>query len=663
MPEIDGGRVHVLGVDVGGTFTDLVVASDDGVRAVKVPSTPADQAEGVLDAVHRSGIPAADVVALAHGTTVATNALLERTGGSVALLTTEGFRDVVEIGRQARPSLYDLTRRPEPALVPRPHRLTVRERMGPDGVVEPLTGTAVETAVRELATLDVTAVAVCLLFSFRQPEHEQRLGAAIRAALPHLAVSLSSEVLPVFREYERFATTTANAYLQPRVAPYLGNLRRRVQAAGLPDPMVMKSTGGLAKAGEVAEFPVSAVLSGPAGGVVGAAEIAGRAGYTDLLTFDMGGTSTDVAAVVDGQVAMTGAHVVAGVPIALSTVDVHTVGAGGGSVAWVDAGGALRIGPHSAGAVPGPACYGRGGAEPTVSDSDLALGYLAPGAELGGAVRLDKSAALRALAALGTRVGIDAHTVASGVREVTHAVLTQTLRTLTLERGLDPRDLSLVAFGGAGPMHACGLAEGLGVRTVLVPQLSGVLSAYGLATSDRRADYVRSIHAALDQMSVQRWAAVVESLAEKARHDLPESQHRVVADLRYRGQSYELPVDASEFGALAARLHREHERRYGYSLPSDAVELINVRLTATVANPYRQGVADKSSSDQPDGSREVWYGGRWHESVVMNRRALGAGTSLIRPMVIESPDTTCFVAPGWSGRVDDFGTLILEVGA
>src|SRR5215203_661575 len=474
-----------LGVDVGGTFTDLVALSGEGtLLTAKVPSTPDDQSTGVINALSSSEVEPEAVDALAHGMTVATNALLERKGAKTALVTTEGFRDVLEIARQDRPSLYNLTEDRPPPLIPRELRFTVKERMGPDGEAFALDEESLENVVSTIEEAEVEAVAVCLLFAFMHPEHEQRVGEALREALPDVHVSLSSEVLPEFREYERFSTTAADAYLAPRLAAYLSNLASQVEEAGSPEPLVMQSSGGVVRVNDAISDAAGCLFSGPAGGVVGAAFIGSLGGYENLLSFDMGGTSSDVAPVVDGEVQTTTETVVAGIPIKLPMVDLHTVSAGGGSIAWADAGGALRVGPHSAGADPGPAAYGEGGEEPTVTDANLFLGYLADRATLGGEVVLQRELSENALKALGEEVNLDAEEVAFGVAQVANAEMVRALRVISVERGLDPREFALLAFGGAGGMHACALAEELGIETVLVPRAGGVLSALGLAISD-----------------------------------------------------------------------------------------------------------------------------------------------------------------------------------
>ena len=649
-----------LGVDVGGTFTDVVAPVDGTLVTAKVPSTPSDQSEGVLNGVRASEVEPRDVVAFAHGMTVATNALLERAGAGTALITTEGFRDVIEIGRQNRPSLYDLTEdRPTP-LVPRERRFTVRERMGPDGELEPLDADSIERAVEAVREAEVDAVAVCLLFAFLHPDHERRVGEALAEAVPDAHVSLSSDVLPEFREYERFATTVCDAYLGPRLGAHLRNLAGRVEDEGMPAPLVMQSSGGVTPLEEAADRAAACVLSGPAGGVVGAAYVAEASGHRDVLTFDMGGTSTDVATVRDGRVATTTESVIAGVPLKLPMVDVHTVSAGGGSIAWVDAGGALRVGPRSAGADPGPAAYGRGGEDPTVTDANLALGYLAEGAELGGELTLSAEHAEAALGRLGEGLGLDAVDAALGVVRVADAEMVRALRVISVERGLDPREFALVAFGGAGPMHACALADELGMGTVLVPRASGVLSALGLAISDVRRDYVRPFLAALHDVEPSDLEEGFADMASAAAEDLDGPECEREADLRYRGQSFELTVDAGDAEALAERLHEAHERRYGYALQGEPVEVVNLRLTATVRREKPELREGERDGDAEAGRRRVNFDGDWTEAPVLERARMGRGSEVEGPAIVELAESTCVVRPGWAGQVDEAGTLVLE---
>jgi N-methylhydantoinase A len=652
-----------LGVDVGGTFTDLVALVDGELVTAKVPSTPKDQARGVVHAIQVAGLDPGAVAGFAHGSTVATNALLERRGARTALVTTEGFRDVLEIGRQNRPALYDLTRDRPPALVPRELRFTVRERMGPDGVLVPLDQDSLRAAVGACRDAEVEAVAVCLLFGFLHPEHERRVGAALREALPGVHVSLSCEVLPELREYERCATTVCDGYLTPRLAAYLRSLAGEVQALGLPAPLVMQSSGGAVEIEVAAAHAAGCILSGPAGGVVGAAWAAGRSGYQDLLTFDMGGTSTDVAPVLGGVVQTTTESVVAEVPVKLPMVDVHTVSAGGGSIAWVDAGGALRVGPHSAGADPGPAAYGRGGEQPTVTDANLFLGYLPDGAELGGEVRLDRGLAERALRAVGERAGLDPHRTALGIVRVADAEMTRALRVISIERGLDPRELTLVAFGGAGGLHACALAEELRIPRVLVPRAAGVLSALGLAISDVRRDHVHPFLAPLEQADPAEVEAVFAALERRAGEQLAGDPRRAVtrsADARYQGQSFELTVGAEDLAGLAGRFHAEHQRRYGYRMDDEPVELVNLRLVATVPGDKPELREASASGEVPCGRRRAGFDGDWREVDVVRRDDLGAGSGVHGPAVVEFAESTLLVRPGWRGTVDQAGALVLE---
>jgi N-methylhydantoinase A len=649
-----------LGVDVGGTFTDLVALSEGEVVTAKVPSTPRDQSVGVMNAVEISEVEAGAVTALAHGMTVATNALLERRGARTALVTTEGFRDVLEIARQNRPSLYDLSADRPPPLVPRELRFTVEERMGPEGEIEPLEEAGLEGVISSIKEAEVEAVAVCLLFAFMHPEHEKRVGKALREALPGVHVSLSSEVLPEFREYERYSTTAADAYLAPKLAAYLKNLAGKAQEGGVPSPLIMQSSGGVVRIDDAISDAAGCVLSGPAGGVVGAAYVGALGGYEDLLTFDMGGTSTDVAPIIGGEAQTTTETVVAGVPIKLPMVDVHTVSAGGGSIAWADAGGALRVGPHSAGAEPGPAGYGKGGEEPAVTDANLFLGYLHDGAELGGEVVLRRDLSEKALNALGEELSLDAQETALGIVRVANAEMVRALRVISVERGLDPREFALLAFGGAGGLHACSLAEELGMQTVLVPRAGGVLSALGLAISDLRRDYVRPYLAPLDEVDAGGFEERFAEMENTASEDLEGPEYTRRADLRYGGQSFELTVEAEGLQKLEERFHAAHEQRYGYRMDDEPVELVNLRLVATV--PVEKPELDEPAAQGEAVSepREANFDGEWLEVPVYDREQMGEGSGVEGPAIVEFKESTCVVRPGWGGNVDGVGTLILE---
>jgi N-methylhydantoinase A len=571
--------MNVLGVDVGGTFTDAVLLAESELRTAKVPTAPR-QEESVLAAA--AAVGARDVDRFTHGTTVATNALLERKGARTAFVSTAGFEHLLHLRRQDRAHLYRLcAAHPEP-LVPLERCFGVRERMGPDGVLEPL-------ELDSLPGLDaaIEAVAVCLLFSFRDPRHERAVAAELRRRLPGVPVVASHEVSPELREYERASTTAIDAYLGPVVSGYLEALGRAAAAAGFPEPLVMRSSGGVATLGEAAAHPAVAVVSGPAAGVVGAARAAGAAGDEDAISLDMGGTSTDVCLIRNGEAGRSAEREVGGLPLRLPTVDLKTVGAGGGSIVWLDSGGAVRVGPESAGADPGPACYGRGGTRPTVTDANLLLGRLP--ARLAGSLELDPEAAERAFAGLDPAEAV----------EVVNAEMLRALRLVSVERGHDPRELALVAFGGAGPLHACALAEELGMETVLVPAAAGVLSALGLAVADERRDAVRSYVCALEDAG-----------------ELPAEGE---AELRYRGQSFELTVPLQP--RLEDAFHKAHEARYGYADRDRPIELVAVR-TAEV----RPGPPLELPTAEPLQARG--------------------------PRVVELDGATCWIPPGWVGVRD-----------
>ncbi|MET0615305.1 MAG: hydantoinase/oxoprolinase family protein [Thermoleophilaceae bacterium] len=574
----------ILGVDVGGTFTDAALLAGDRLVTGKSPTTPRDQSEGVMAAVEEAldgaGASARDVDRFVHGMTVGTNALLEGRVARTALLATEGFTDLEELGRQARAELYRLCAGHPPPLVPAELRIPVPERTGADGVLRELDEEALRPALEEL---DAEAAAVCLLWGFRHPRHERRVASLLEEAVPGVHVSTSHETAGVFREYERCATTVVDAALSPLLRGYLERLTERARGAGLPEPEVMLSSGGTASAALAARHASWTVLSGPAGGAVGAARMA----RSDAVGLDMGGTSCDVSLIVGGSAAVSSGREVGGRALALPMVDVHTVGAGGGSIAWRDSGGALRVGPRSAGADPGPACYGRGGEEPTVTDANLLIGHLAEDSPLAGGVRLDRAAAERAVAGLAEELGLGVEETAAGIPRVASAAMAQAVRVVTVERGIDPRDLALVPFGGAGPLHAAQIADELGMRRVLVPVASGVLSAFGLVVAERRRDLVESVLLAGDDLTTDRIAKAVERLADRGREELrgEDPDVRVTYELRYEGQAFELPVDGDprpDPAELRRAFDRAHQDRYGYSDPGAGLELVTVRVAVAL---------------------------------------------------------------------------------
>ncbi|WP_227356764.1 hydantoinase/oxoprolinase family protein [Haladaptatus salinisoli] len=659
-----------VGVDVGGTFTDVVLLlPDDELVTAKVPSTD-DQSVGVLAGIEKAceeaGIDPSDVDAFAHAMTVSVNALLEERGAKTALVTTEGFRDVLEIGRQNRPDLYDIdTDRPAP-LVPRRRRFEVAERTAVDGVRRPVDEGEVRDVAEEIRRCGAESVAVCLLHAYQHPENERVVAEILREELD-APVSASHEVLAEFREYERTSTTVVDAYVTPAIDAYVGRLEERAEERGVPAPRIMQANGGIAPAKTVREHAVTTTMSGPAAGVVGGAETAGERGLDGLVTFDMGGTSSDVSLVRDGEVERTTNAEINGRPIKTPMVDVNTVGAGGGSVAWVDAGNALRVGPRSAGANPGPACYGRGGTEPTVTDANVVLGYIGGSSALGGELELDAEAARGALERLADDAGLDgALDAARGVYRIANANMTRAIRSVTVERGHDPRGFGLVAFGGAGPMHAAALAESLDMESVVVPHACGVLSAYGLLVADEKHDSVRTLRSPLANVALDDVEATYDDLTEDVLADVatPDAAEvRRAADLRYVGQSFELtvPVDgAFDASAVADRFREAHESAYGYAM-DDPVELVNLRATAVVEREPLS-VSYRDSGEARKGTREAFFGDRFRETPVFARTGLGEGATVEGPAVLEQNESTVVVPPGWSGSVRADGTLALSGG-
>ncbi len=657
----------LLGVDVGGTFTDAVLVRPGAIATAKLPTTPGDQARSVLAAsaavLARAEVPAAAVSRFVHGMTVATNALLEGTGARTVLIATEGFEDVVELGRQARPSLYRLCEAAPVPLVPRERRVGAPERAGPDGPIRALSASGATEVVAATAAHTPEAVAVVLLHAYAHPEHERLLGRLLAERLPGVHVSLSHEVVGTFREFERAATTEVDAALSPLLRDYLRELERGARADGLPAVEVMQSSGGATSAELAADHAALTVLSGPAGGVGGARLLAAEAGEDDVLCFDMGGTSCDVCVIEGGAVGETAARRIGGRPLALPMLDIHTVGAGGGSIAWRDPGGALRVGPQSAGAEPGPACYGRGGERPTVTDANLLLGYLPGDGALAGGVTLDAGAARAAIERLAHELGLGALACAAGIVAVANAEMLGALRVVTVQRGVDPRRFTLMPFGGAGPLHATSLAEQLGISRILCPRASGVLSALGLAAAAPRWDAARTVLWRDDALSGAQVHELVSALTREAGAGLAgePARVRVRYELRYAGQSFELSVEttddpaAGELRAAFAAAHREH---YGYDDPDAAVELVTVRVSVWGETPTLALGGSIGVTAEPAVHEAVFDG--VSRAAPLWRGELAPGTRLDGPAIWAPPESTLVVAPGWSGEVDARGNVTLE---
>ena len=649
----------LLGVDTGGTFTDFVLAGPDGrLRVHKVLSTPEAPERAILQGVRELGLDPRGLV-LVHGSTVATNAVLEGKGARTAFVASRGFADLLTIGRQARERLYDLQPPAPPPPVPPELCLETGGRLDPEGrVVEPLTAEDLAALRAALERLRPEAVAVCLLFAFRDGRLEREVA---RAVPPGCFTALSSEVLPEYREYERAVATWLTAYVGPKVAGYLERLAEGLPGAALS---VMHSAGGTLAAAEAARLGAHLLLSGPAGGLAGARFVGALAGRARLLTFDMGGTSTDVGLIADGEIRLTSEGRIGRFPVALPMVDMHTIGAGGGSIARVDAGGMLHVGPQSAGADPGPACYGRGGDEPTVTDANLVLGRLRPEAFLGGAMRLDAEAARAAVARVAGRLGLGVEEAALGIVRLANEHMARALRVISVERGVDPRDHTLVSFGGAGGLHVCALAEALGMREALVPVHAGVLSALGMLAAPRTRRLSRTLALGLDgidRAAVEAAFAALEAegRAALAREGLdPEALAcERLADLRYAGQSYTLTLPWRGPAEAAEAFHAAHRARYGHALDLP-VELVNVRVAVRGPTPAL-ALAGAPRGGAPAPAARVAVHGAGTAVPVWERARLPAGFAFEGPALVTETVATTWVAPGWRVRVDRWGNLLL----
>jgi N-methylhydantoinase A len=656
----------MLGIDTGGTFTDLVLIANGTLTVHKLPSTPDDPSRAAVDGAASMALD--DATRVAYGTTVATNALLERKGATTALVTTAGFEDVIQIGRQARTRLYDLEYHPPEPLIPAELRFGVSERVAADGTaIVPLTDEALADLVRRVTDSGAESVAISLLFSFLHPAHEAALRDALAATGTALFVTASSDLLPEFREFERTSTAVVNAYVGPLMSAYLERLGSLIER-----PLtVMQSSGGGTSLAVARREPVRTVLSGPAGGVIGATHVAKLAGFDHIITFDMGGTSTDVA-LCPGRVQTSSNHAVDGMPIGVPVIDIHTVGAGGGSIARVDDGGALRVGPDSAGADPGPACYGRG-VESTVTDANLLLGRMMPDRFLGGRMPITSSRAEAAVGALVPVLGVGTRESALGIVRVANAVMERALRNVSLERGFDPREFTLVPFGGAGPQHACELAEALDMRSVLVPRYPGVLSALGVAIADTSKELSRTVMVQ-DSAAFPSAASALDDLSEQASDEFANEgadRQRITleraADVRYKGQSFELQVDwpsGATYDAIGGAFHVEHEARFGYADHRGVVEIVNVRVRAVVPAQLPEFPAEPlhPHSPTPVDHAEMWFNDGALMASVYDRDDLTPGAAFDGPSLITQMDATTVLPPGWHASVDSRRNLLLSRG-
>jgi N-methylhydantoinase A len=684
-----------IGIDIGGTFTDVAMVEEDTghIAIAKLPTTPRDFGQAVIDGI-RQGLDAnridpAGVSLLSHATTVVTNALLENKGARAGFVATRGMRDILELRRSSRADLYDLLQDAPAVLVPRRWRFEITERIDAQGeVVTPLAEDELPGLIETIRDAGLQTVAVSFLFSFLNDAHEKRVGAALRAALPGIAVYLSSEVLPEIREFERASTTAVCAVVGPVLASYLDRLQSAISQLGLPKLFVMGSSGGVFDIAEGLRMPAMAVESGPAAGVI-AASLAGRQlRRPNLISFDMGGTTAKASVIAGGEVSVTAEYEVGGAghanrwmhgtghPIRVPVIDLAEVSAGGGSIAWVDPGGALKVGPRSAGAAPGPAAYGAGGTLPTVTDADVVLGYLDPQALLGGALRIDLEAAERAIeTAIARPLGLTAPEAAARIVEVVNSNMAQALRIVSIERGHDPQEFSLIAFGGAGPVHAVALAEELQIPEVIVPPAPGAFSALGLVASDLKRDYSRTLYADLGDIDPRRVADVITGMEQAGREMLytarvpPERQVLLrQADVRYRRQAYELTVPIGDgeitratLDALAEAFHARHEQTYGHANRSEHVQLVNLRLTALGRLPDLVLAQRADPASARLRKREVWFAGiGFTPTPVHWRDGLLSGTQVNGPAIIEAMDSTTVVPPGWHARIDELGYVRIQ---
>jgi len=676
-----------LGVDVGGTFTDIILINSEGqIFYTKTPSTPQNQSKGVLDGIKKviefNKVRPDEIDQIVHGTTVATNALLERKGSRTALLTTKGFKDVIYIGRQNRSQLYSLAPQKPAPLIPRNLIIEITERMLYTGeVFSPLDEEEVIHYLHKLNTQQIEAIAVCFLHSYANPKHEERVKALAKKECPNMYVCISSELLREFREYERMNATVINAYVTKIMHKYISSIVEGLSKLGIkPVLSIMQSNGGFMSEERARDRGLFTLLSGPAAGVLGAAFVGQLCGYNHVISVDMGGTSFDVSLIEKGEARLVNECNIGGFPLKIPIIDIHTIGAGGGSIAWVDAGGILQVGPQSAGADPGPVCYGKGGTEPTVTDANLLLGRIDPDYFLGGGMKLDVEAARKAIIEkIADPLGISTEKACEGILTVVNARMARGIRVVSIERGHDIRQFTLFAFGGAGPLHACTLARMLKIPRVLIPVAPGNFSTFGLLTGDVRYNYVRTyvtneelidyrtINNMFTEMEVEAFSRITkEGFSE---NDVVLLRH---LDLRYFGQAYELTVpieqgkvDTKKFLRAKQRFHEAHKKAYGFSRPDELVEVVNLRVTCIGKIPLVSLQKTDVTEENPDaalkGTRQVYFDGQWLETMIFSREELQPGNRIMGPAIIEEMGSTILIYPGDIGCVDEYGNIIIQI--
>ena len=676
-----------LGVDTGGTFTDIAVVNEANsqISITKVPSTPDNPSRAIIEGVTKimslEEIKAEDITFFIHGTTVATNALLELKGAKTALITTEGFRDVLQIGRQTRPSLYDFYAHRPQAIVPRNLRYEVSERILYTGeVMTPLDIDAVKMIVQDMKKNKVEAVCVCLLHSYANANHERKIKEIVVAEYPGIFVTLSSEILPEFREYERMSTVCINGYVMPKVNKYIAELTNKLKEINLKSGLyIMQSNGGVITAEIARESSARTILSGPAGGALAGGFICEQTGHSSIITVDMGGTSLDICLIADKKPRYTTESQIGGYPIKLPMIDINTIGAGGGSIAWIDGGGALRVGPESAGADPGPACYCKGGIEPTVTDANIVLGRLNPEYLLSGEFDLDKSRAFDVIKEkIADPLKLSVVEAAAGIIKVVNANMVRGIRVVSVEKGYDPREFGLVPFGGAGPVHGVEIAEELGITEVIVPKNPGVTSAVGMLSADVRHDYVRTCILDSNEIETEKLQKIIDEIETTATKDLEEEgfkkedmEFKRFFDMRYPGQAYEIQVNvcdgiltASDINDAKETFHNLHFKSYGYCRKDQAVEMVNIRLTSLGKLPkmnMTKGKCDSTYVPEPSANREVYMRNSYESCNIYVREKLLAGAVITGPAIVEQLDSTTVIFPKQTAKVDAFGNIIILI--
>ena len=679
---------YKLGVDVGGTFTDFLLFGEEekSIYLTKVPTTPENQAEGIMDGVVKitgqAGIDPAEIEFFIHGTTIATNAILEMKGVKTLLITTKGFRDVLHIMRQNRPKLYDFfARRPLP-LVPRNLRLEVDERILYDGRIErKLKEAHLMVIQKTIERENVKSVAVCLLHSYANGIHEKKIKEWFAETSPRLHISISSEILPEIREYERMSTTVINAYVQPIIEDYISDLSGKLKKVNIKKSVhIMQSNGGIMPSSLVGQKSAGTILSGPAAGVTGGVALAAQMGQKNVITVDMGGTSFDICLAHNGEPKFSSEYHVAGHSLKMPMIDIHTIGAGGGSIAWIDAGSILKVGPQSAGADPGPVCYGKGGDKPTVTDANLILGRLNKDYFLGGAIPIDSDAAYRAIKEkIADPLGLEVNTVAEGIIKVVNAAMVKGIRFVSVEKGYDPREFGLICFGGNGPLHAAELAEELQIPRVIVPFAPGVNCAFGLLMADFRYDYVKTYLKKINEVNMERIQTLFKDLEDEARGKMlldgvpPENIDILrTLDLRYVGQGYEIQIPLSagiitrhSLSDSQGLFNREHQKKYGFSSEEENVEIVNVRIACIGREPKPQWqlkkITGETAGNVPKGKRKVYLRGCEYFTDIYERQNLPPASFIRGPAVIEQADSTTLLFPGNSGEIDAYGNIIIHI--